>query len=158
MNVTQFNKIIVVSLCDKFSKSVGEELSQALGMIFCDTNELIKYELSDLQTLEKITSKEYLLSSERKVMKHIASFENVVVAINYDYLSNNYSLLQNGAIVVFVKLPKTYVKENGKVLEVIEYSEHSKTLQNLAKLTIEIRKTDIHYVCDKIIEKLGGLL
>ncbi|MGN1200682.1 MAG: hypothetical protein ACI4R8_00255 [Candidatus Caccovivens sp.] len=158
MNVLQFNKIVVVSLCDKFSKSVGESLSQTLGMIFCDTKELMEYELSDIKTLEKISSKEYLLNCEKKVIRHIASFENVVVSINYDYFVHNFESLKSGALAVFVKLPKNFVKENGNALDFIEYSEHSKKLQDLTQITLDIRKADINYVCEKIIEKLGGIL
>lgn len=158
MNVLQFNKIIVVTLCDKFSKSLGEKLSQTLGMIFCDTKDLVEYELSDLQALEKISSKEYLLGREKSVIKHIASFENVVVSINYDYFIHNHNILKDRALVVFVKLPKSFIKSCGDTINYIEYAEHSKTLEDLAQITVEIRKTDIDYVCEKIIEKLGGLL
>ena len=105
-----FNKIIIVSLCADFSKRIGKSLSQALDMMFCDTKDLVEYELIDRNTLKKISTKEYLEGAEKKVIAHIATFENVVVAIDFDYLSNNIDILNYGSLIVFLKLKKEYVE------------------------------------------------
>ena len=60
MERVNFNKIIIVSLCDGYSKELGYKLSQNLGMMFCDSKDLIEYELVDIQALEELCSKDYL--------------------------------------------------------------------------------------------------
>ncbi len=158
MNVSQFNKIIVVSLCDRFSVEIGKQLSQSLDMIFCDTKDLMEYELCDIKKLGDLTSVEYLLQSERKVIKHISSFENVVVAISYDHLIHNLETIKQNALLVFVKLPKEYVEKNANPIELISYSNHSKDLSDVADVTLFVKNTQAKHVCEKILEKLGGIL
>ncbi len=154
---TSFNKIVIVSLCDNFSKKIAEKLSQSLGMLFCDTKDLIEYELIDREALKEFSTKNYLLQAEKKVLKHIASFENVVVAINYDYLVHNFNILKNGSLFVFLKLPKTMIDKNDAI-SVINYSSRGQELENLATLSVSIRKTDEDFVIKKIIKEIGGIL
>ncbi len=158
MDIRDFNKIVIVSLCDSFSKDLGNALSQNLGMIFCDTKELIEYELIDKKAIEELCTKDYLEKSERSVISHIASFENVVVAINYDYLLHNINILKSNSLIVFVNLPKTFVKEKGNVIDYIAFDERVKTLKNIATLTVSIRNTKIDFVCKKVMSGLGGIL
>lgn len=153
-----FNKIIIVSLCDNYSKDLCKLLSQNLGMIFCDSDDLVEYELIDKKTIEENCSKEYLAKSEKSVFKHIASFENVVVSISYDYLFHNINILKNKSLIVFVKLSKKYVKENGSPIEILGFEEHTKWLQENASVSIEVRKTDLDFVANKVVETLGELL
>lgn len=158
MNVGKYNKIIVVSLCDSYSKEFGNFISQNLDMIFCDTKDLIEYELIDKKTILSFCTEEYLLLCENRVLRRIASFENVVVSISYDYLVSNLEILKEGSIIVFLNLPKSYIKTNGNVIDLISYQKRTEKLQDISDLSVNIKKTDIDFVFDKVIEKLGRLL
>lgn len=158
MNDKDFNKIVIVSLCDSYSKKVGNLLSQNLGMIFCDAKDLVEYELIDKDALKEFCTKEYLEKSEKSVFEHIASFENVVVSINYDYLTKNYNILKNKGLIVFLKLTKQFVKDNGNVVDLISYESRTENLENLSTTTVVTKKTELNFVCNKILEKLGGIL
>lgn len=158
MDIRGFNKIVIVSLCDRLTKSVGKKLSQHLGMIFCDTKDLVEYDLIDKKAVEKLCTKEYLEKEEKKVISQIASFENVTVAINYDYLVHHINILKAKGLVVFVNLPKKYVKEKSNVVNFISYDERTKTLKNISTLTVNVRNTNVDFVCNKIITELGGIL
>lgn len=156
--MNRINKIIVVSLCDQYTRKVARSLSNTLGMLFCDTKDMIEYELIDYKALEEKCSKAYLRKKERDVIKHIASFENVVVAISYDYLSHNLRLLKSGSVIVFLKLTKKFVKENATMVETISYEERCENLKKICQATITLRNTDEKVVSEKIIETLGGIL
>ena len=153
-----FNKIIIVSLCDEFTVRVGKVLSQNLDMLFCDTKELVEYELINRDALKKISSKEYLKNAETRVLKHIASFENVVVAINFDYLIHNFNILKSESIVVFLNLTKKFVGENGNKLNALSYEEKSQKLKEVCTISVNVKKTDENLVCNKIIDEIGGIL
>lgn len=157
-NMSMFNKIVIVSLSDKYTRKVAKCLSQSLGMLYCDSKDLIEYELIDRNTLKKIADKEYLDNAETKVFKHIASFENVVVAINFDYLLKNFEILNNGSLFVFLKLSKKYVKENSNSISAISYDDRTEKLEKMCKVTVLIKKTDEKFVCDKILDALGGVV
>lgn len=158
MEIRDFNKIVIVSLCDSYSKNLGNILSQNLDMMFCDTKDLIEYELIDKNALEQISSKKYLQESEKRVVKHIASFVNIVVSINYDYLIHNLKELKNNSLIVFVNLPKKYVKENGNIVDYLDFENRTKDLAEISNVNLNIRKIDINFVVEKIVEKLGGIL
>ena len=158
MDIIDFNKIIIVSLCDRFTKNLGKRLSQNLGMIFCDTKDLIEYELIDKKAVEKLCTKDFLEKSEKNVLKHIASFENVVVSISYDYLVHNLNILKERSLIVFVSLSKKYIKEKSNSINFISYDERSKKLKEIANLTVNVLNTDLDFVCKKIITQLGGIL
>ncbi len=154
----RFDKVIVVSLCDKLTKEIAKTLAQCLGMMFCDAKDLVEYELIDRDSLKRFSSKEYLDDAERKVMKHIASFEGVCVAINHDYFVQHSDILKEKSVIVFLNLAKSYVKENSNPIDFIAYDKHTKNLQKLADVVLNVRKTDENFVCLKIIEKLGEML
>ncbi len=156
--IESFNKIILVSLCDKFSTEVGKTLSQSLGMMFCNAKDLEEYELIDKDTLKEVCSKEYFEKREKSVIKHIASFEDVVVSINYDYLIHNINILQKHSLIVFLDLTKDYVKENGNIVDVIDYENRVVNLKNISVVNIDIEDADANLVCEKIITQLGGIL
>lgn len=153
-----FTKIIIVSLCDIFSKDIGKTLSQNLDMIFCDTKDLIEYELIDKKAIEKFCTVEYLEYAEASVIRHISTFVNVVVSISFDYLIHSLNILKEGSLIVFVKLPKTYIKQCGEAVNEIAYQSRTKELEKLATVTVDVKKTDVNFVCEKILNALGGII
>lgn len=158
MNRKNFNKIVLVSLCDNFSNELGTALSQNLGMLFCDTKALVEYELVDRHAIEELCSVDYLQKCERNAIKHIASFENVVVSIGFDYLGRNFNLLAENSLIVFVQLSKTFVKEHAEPINSLAYSERTEDLKAIADVCIPIRKTEIDFALEKVLSDLGRLL
>lgn len=158
MNKKNFNKIVLVSLCDQFSNDLGTALSQDLGMLFCDTKALVEYELVDKKTIEDLCSLEYLQKCERRAIKHIASFENVVVSMGYDYLVRNFNLMRENSIIVFVELSKAFVKENAQPVDFLAYSQRTDDLKTIADTSILLKKTDIDFAMKKVLENLGRLV
>ena len=158
MDKTNVNKIILVSLCDKWTADVGKTLSQSLGMMFCDVKDLVEYELIDKDRIEKLCSKEYLIESERKVIRHVASFENVVVAISFDYFANNQPILKKESLMIFLDAPKKYIEEKAGAIAAISYDAREKTAREFTDIVVSVKKTDKEFVCKKIIETLRGML
>lgn len=153
-----FNKIVVVSLCDFVTKDVANALSQNLGMMFCDTKDLMEYELVDVKAIENLCSKEFLEQSEKKVIKHIASFENVVVSINFDYLIHNLNIIKENSILVFLKLTKKFVEASSTSVDAISFADRNKQLEQIANVTIPLKKIETNFACKKIIDAIGRIL
>ena len=158
MKISEINKILVVSDCVKFTKNIGKQLSQSLGMMFCDVDDLVEYELIDKDKIKEICSADYLKDREKKVMQHFASFENVVGSVDAAYFLKNSKILKKNTLVVFVKLPKSFVDCNASEIEKLSQTDRETRLQSLANATVVVRKTDDKFVCEKIIETLRGLL
>ena len=149
MKISDANKFLIVSLCDKFSVEVGKVLAQSFGMMFCDVNDLVEYELIDKEQLEELSSAGYIKAREKKVVRHFVSFENVVGAMGFDYFVNNKNDIK-GTWTIFVKLPKNHVDKISR----IAYEDRNVKLQESTNMTISVKKVDAKFVCEKIIENL----
>lgn len=158
MNKKNFDKIVLVSLCDNFSDQLGMALSQNLSMLFCDTKALVEYELVDRKAIEDLCSVDYLKNCERRAIKHIASFENVVVSIGYDYLVRNFNLLKENSLIVFVQLTKNFVKENSEPIDLLAYDDRTADLKTIADVCIPMRKTEMNFALGKVLDDLGRLI
>lgn len=150
-----FNKIVIVSLEDDFSRKIGKTLSENLDMMFCDAQDLMEYDLIDKDAIKKFCSEEYLLNAEKKVFQHISSFVNVVVSISFDALTHNFETLKDGSLIVFLKVPRNAIKEK---INKIAYDNRSEELEKISTLTLKVKKLDCTFVCDKVIKAIGGIL
>ena len=157
MNVNKFNKIVIVSLCETFSNDIANLLSQDLHMLFCGTKELVEYELIDKQALEEKCSMAYLKKLEKNVIKQVASFENVCVSISYEYFTQNFSLFKKNSLIVFIDLPKTYIKKNSTI-DFLDFENRQAKLKEYATCVVSIHKVDATFVKNKILNTLGGIL
>lgn len=157
MNAEKFNKIIIVSLYEKFSEEVGNLISHELGMLFCSAKDLMDYEIIDRKAVEEKCSVAYLKKLEKKVIKQISSFVNVCVSISYERFVENAVLFKDNALVFFVDLPKTYLKTISTP-DYLRFIERRETLKKLSTITISVRKVDSFSVKEKILSQLGGIV
>lgn len=158
MNKKNYNIIVLVSLCDDFSNQLGKALSRNLDILFCDAKELVEYELVDKKAIEELCSVEYLKQCERKAIKHIASFENVVVSISFDYLVRNFNLLKENALIVFVELSPNYIKEHSDAVNLMAYQQRTDDLKSICDISVPTRKTEIDFVVKKILDGIRRII
>ena len=79
MEEQKYNKIVIVSLYEKFSTMVAKALADELGLLFCRTRELLAYEIMDRKLIEERCSLDYLKKQEARVLSNLASYENVCI-------------------------------------------------------------------------------
>ncbi len=153
----KINKIVIVSLYEKFSNEIASLLSQDLGMLFCSTKDMLEYEIIDKKAVAEKCSVAYLKKLEKKVIKQIASFENICVSISYELLSSNFDLFKGNSAVVFIDLPKKFIKLNDTP-SYISFKERQDKLNEISTCAIKVRKIDNNVIKEKIIKALGGVL
>lgn len=157
MEEKKYNKIVIVSLYEKFSTLVAKTLSNDLGMLFCSARELIAYEIMDRKLVEERCSVEYLKKQEQRVLRNLASYENVCISISYERFMESYELFQKESIIVFIDLPKTYIKQKSKI-SFIRFEERQARLEQNSTFSIKVRKVDVDLIKNKILKQLGGIL
>lgn len=157
MEEKKYNKIVIVSLYEKFSTLVAKNLSNDLGMLFCSARELIAYEIMDRKLVEERCSVEYLKKQEQRVLRNLASYENVCISISYERFMESYELFQKESIIVFIDLPKTYIKQKSKI-SFIRFEERQARLEQNSTFSIKVRKVDVDLIKNKILKQLGGIL
>lgn len=157
MEEKKYNKIVIVSLYEKFSTLVAKNISNDLGMLFCSARELLAYEIMDRKLMEEKCSVEYLKKQEQRVLRNLASYENVCVSISYERFMESYVDFQKNSVIVFIDLPKTYIKQKSKI-SYIRYDERKARLEQNSTIIIRVRKVDAKLVKNKILKELGGIL
>ncbi len=157
MEEKKYNKIVIVSLYEKFSTLVAKNLSNDLGMLFCSARELIAYEIMDRKLVEERCSVEYLKKQEQRVLRNLASYENVCISISYERFIESYELFQKESVIVFIDLPKTYIKQKSKI-SFIRFEERQARLEQNSTFSIKVRKVDVDLIKNKILKQLGGIL
>lgn len=157
MEEKKYNKIVIVSLYEKFSTLVAKNISNDLGMLFCSARELLAYEIMDRKLMEEKCSVEYLKKQEQRVLRNLASYENVCVSISYERFMESYADFQKNSVIVFIDLPKTYIKQKSKI-SYIRYDERKARLEQNSTIIIRVRKVDAKLVKNKILKQLGGIL
>ena len=157
MEEKKYNKIVIVSLYEKFSTLVAKNISNDLGMLFCSVRELIAYEIMDRKLVEERCSVEYLKKQEQRVLRNLASYENVCISISYERFMESYELFQKESIIVFIDLSKTYIKQKSKI-SFIRFEERQARLEQNSTFSIKVRKVDVDLIKNKILKQLGGIL
>lgn len=157
MTEVDFDKIVVVSLYERFSTLVAKAIAKDVNMLFCSTRELLAYEIMDRKLVEERCSVDYLKKQELRVIKNLASYENVCISISYERFYENASLFQKNSLIVFIDLPKTYIKQKSKI-SYIRFNERRESLIKTSTLSLKVRKVEVESVKIKILKQLGGIL
>ena len=157
MTEVDFDKIVIVSLYERFSTLVAKAIAKDVNMLFCSTRELLAYEIMDRKLVEERCSVDYLKKQELRVIKNLASYENVCISISYERFYENASLFQKNSLIVFIDLPKTYIKQKSKI-SYIRFNERRENLIKTSTLSLKVRKVKVESVKIKILKQLGGIL
>ncbi len=157
MTEVDFDKIVIVSLYERFSTLVAKAIAKDVNMLFCSTRELLAYEIMDRKLVEERCSVDYLKKQELRVIKNLASYENVCISISYERFYENASLFQKNSLIVFIDLPKTYIKQKSKI-SYIRFNERRENLIKTSTLSLKVRKVEVESVKIKILKQLGGIL
>ncbi len=150
-NNTPIN-IAIVSLSDKFSKTVASSLATKLDMFMVDCHEMIVYDLIDPKDVLQKCGVEYFKKRERGAIKNCAGFYNTVISVTYDIMKEYYELFSN-SLIIYVKLPQERVSQAPNKLS---YEHRDKTLATISGgRVIDLDKRSSLQAVEKIISKLG---
>ncbi len=151
------NKIVITSLCEKFSNEIAKLISEDLNLLFCNSNELVEYELIDRKAVEELASLKYVQEIENKVLENLSTYENVCISLSYEHLIKFYKRFSKNGIIIFLDLPKNYIKKNSPI-SFLDYVSRKEELQKFATVEVKVHKLDFSFVKDKTLKILGGIL
>ena len=99
--------ILFVSLNNDFSRQLGKEVANQLEMFFVDVDDMLQYSLVDENMLLK-SGREYFDKQEKKVIRGITAFQNVLIVGNFETLSKFDYLAEicQNATLVYLKFSK----------------------------------------------------
>lgn len=146
--------IIVVSLDEKFCNSVSSFLASKLDMYYANCKDLIEYDLIDPKDVLDKCGVEYLRKREKGVIENCASYQNTIIAINYD-LFKDYFQLFDKSVIIYLFVPKEKISDT---INNIVFEKRDKFLTDNSDIKIYIDKKFKINTVNKIIERLGEFL
>lgn len=108
--------LILICQFPKYNKAVAKLLSDKLDMFFVDIDEMIDYELSDLDHIMAVLGskdgKKYIKEQEVKVVKNIASYENTIITTTPQFLfaDKHLSRMEKTCYIIYLQIAPKFFK------------------------------------------------
>lgn len=152
--------LCVVGIANKFTDDLCNRLSIYLDMYYANVQKILDYELQ-VEDMEKICGKDYLLKKQKSVIKRICEYEDSIINIDYSLLNDQdiCSIIKNCALIIYVHLDKNnYLLEleneelniNLKQICGDLFDDRSVILKNIADISIDYDKDE-----EKFFEKFA---
>lgn len=158
--------ITILALNKNYKKKIAKNLSKKLGMFYVDTNELLKYDLMNIDKVIKVAGLDYYNKVETKTIKSLSSYENIVITMDNDSFFNkdNYKYLKENSLFIYIKLSYNYFvnileKEKPKtskyeiMLDKKVFEERDKIMSSVCDIEVKINGNTKN-VEDKIIKEI----
>lgn len=157
--------ICVIGLVKSYTKNIAKKVSDKLDMFFGDLDELMEFDLIDLNNVKNICGQEYVDKVEQSKMKMLVSFENTLSTFNYSLLNNKNNLnnIKSKSIIIFIKLNKVNaknkliragVKKDDLNLQLDLLNERNKLCEKYADIVVDANDLSINKVISNIKEQL----
>ena len=152
------SNILLVGLEENFNKRLSKKLSGELGMQYVNVRELVEYELVDEKNVLEQGGIEYYKKRERKALKRAAGFENTIIDISYDFLTNNFTVFETDSIKLYIRFPKEMLGLKKEDLSEISFEDRDNWLVKCSDFVILNTKKDIKSCMANIYNQLEDSL
>lgn len=100
------SNITLIALNAKFKKEIAKKLAEKLGMFYVDVNEMIKYDLLNINQVISVAGIDYYNKVESKTVASISTFENALITVENDTFFNNdnYKILKEKSLFIYLRL------------------------------------------------------
>ena len=157
--------ICVIGLVKAYTSNVAKQLSDKLGMFFGDLDELMQFELIDINNAKNLCGKDYIDEIEVNRMKMLLSFENTLCTFNYALLNNNDNLerIKDKCLLIYLsldeknaknKLVRAGVKKDDLALQLDVLDSRDKLCKKYADIVIDANNVTINKVISNIKESI----
>lgn len=139
--------LCVVGLANNFTDNLCKKLSIYLDMYYANVQKILDYELQ-VEDMEKICGKDYLVKKQKSVIKRICEYEDSIINIEYSLLNDQdiCAIIKNCSLIIYVNIDKdTYLKDletdninsNLKIVCNDLFEDRCMILKNIADITID---------------------
>ena len=143
--------IVLVSLNDKFCRSVASSLAERLDMFNADCHDMLVYDLIDPKAVIEKCGIEYFKKREKGVMENCSEYHNTVLTINFDLYKTHSNCFIN-SLVLFLRLPEG---KQDKVPNSLDFELRDAFLAENSHIIVSMEQKSVKKCVDLIIKKMG---
>ena len=150
--------ITLVSLFPKKTESIASEVCEKLNKFLLSAADLIDYEISNQNEMEKTCGKQYLDNCINKVLLSITEYESAVVSMDYTLLFRPKILekFKERTNIVFLKMSKDCEVLLPK--DEAAFEERQQRLINNSKLIIDVEDVAEKDMADIVVKQIMPLI
>ena len=150
--------ITLVSLFPKKTDEIASEVCEKLNKFLLNAADLVDYEVSNQNEMEKTCGKQYLDKCINRVLLSITEYENAIISMDYSLLFRPKILerFKERTNIVFIKLSKGSDALLPK--DEAAFEERQQRLINNSKLIIDVEKMDKQDVASLVVKQIMPLI
>lgn len=159
--------ICIIGLSKTFTDKVCKQLSMRMEMYYANVQDILEFELMDLERVEKVCGPEYVLKEERSIIKRVCSYDNTIINVDYSSLNNdvNLEVITENCLLIYVRLDEMrFLQEletEGLTINVMQlkkdlYQDRDFICQKFSDITVDCDQLVDNDLIDVIIEKILG--
>lgn len=113
--------IAFICLLPKYSKNVSKLLGEKLDMYFVDVEDMLEFELGDVEHILSILGskegKKYMRECETRVIKNVVSFENTIITVQpmTMFSNRNFNRIRKTSYIVYLQISPKYWKARAEI-------------------------------------------
>lgn len=157
--------ICIIGLATNFTKTIAKTLADKLDMFYADINDLLRFDLLDINEAKKLAGKNYILKLETSKIKTVASYENTIITLNYSSLTNNenFEILKRECLIIYLKLTKSLYEKHieqdkltksQKAIALTVFKDRDFISQNVTDIMVKVNTKNESKLQDIILEEI----
>lgn len=159
------SNICVLSIDKRYCRTISKLLATSLNMYYADINELIVFDLQDVDEAKQLCGLEYIQKIEVSKVKFVSTFENTLFTLDSHMLNNDKiaDTISKNALTIFLdmnkksfcaKLKNQKLTKSDKQNQTDMFDDHTNVLRPKADIVVKCDGLKQNEVVRLIKEKI----
>lgn len=157
--------LCIIGLAKYFTDNICKSLSSKLDMFYANVQDIVEFELFDLNQIEEVCGKEFLLKEQTSIVKRICSYENTLININYSELNDENILdsIRSSCLLIYIRIDKDRFKKeqdndnfnhNEKIINIDLFNDRDFICKNIAEIVVNCNDLNEDNVVELILKEM----
>lgn len=157
--------LCIIGLAKDFTDNICKNLSSKLDMFYANVKDIVEFELFDLNKVEEICGKEFLLKEKTSIVRRICAYENTLININYAELNeeNVLNIVHNSCLLIYIRLDKDRFEleqekvnsnQNEKIINSDLFKDRDFICKNIADIVVNCNDLIEDNVVELILKEM----
>lgn len=159
------SNICVLSIDKRYCRTISKILATSLNMYYADINELVVFDLQNVDEAKQLCGIEYVQKIEVSKVKFVSTFENTLFTLDSHMLNNDKisDTISHNALIIFLdmekssfcsKLKNQKLNKSDKQNQVDLFCDRTKVLRPKADIVVKCDGLKPNEVVKLIKEKI----
>lgn len=157
--------ICIIGLSKQFTDYVGRQLSIRMDMFYANIQEILEFELMNIDEVQEVCGLDYLQREEFSIINRVCSYDNTLVFLEYSRLNDDsiLDIVKENCLLIYLSLDekrflkefdKDNLSEGAKKLDIDMMQDRDFLCRRISDITVECEDLKDNDLIDNIIEQI----